>query len=154
MKLELVTDNKIVREVMTDPEMWEKIHIDGVDKNTFFPEIQSNMVIVSAFVKSVIGLHLFVHGPNGVIYHPMLLKPFRKEFGREFITSGLNWIFQNTATPSLRVEIPTDHKHNINLAKHFDFKEVGTRKDGMVQDGEMLKFKILQLDKGDVSWAA
>jgi len=153
MILELTQDTDLIKTVMLDPEMWELIQDDSVEKSDFMAIVPANMLVLSAIVGNVIGLHLFVEKEEGVIYHPMLLKPFRKEFGREFMRKGLDWIFENTATEQLFAEIPTDHISTINLAKHLNFKEIGIKKNGRKQGGKMLDLQRLRLNKGDL-WAA
>lgn len=150
MILKQVTDINLIKSVMTDTEMWEKIKIDSIDKSMFIPEMGRNTMVLGAFVDNVIGLHIFMREKIGVIYHPMLLKKFRKDFGREFIAKGLEWFFNNTACDDLLVEIPTEHKHNINLAKHFNFKEESIKKDAALQNGQSLDLKRLRLNKGDL----
>ncbi len=152
MILELTKDQDLIKSVMTDDEMWELIHVDGDNRDDFMAIVPTNMLVLSAIVGNVIGLHLFLQKPEGVMYHPMLLKPFRKEFGREFMKKGLDWIFENTATEQLFAEIPISHISTINLAKHLNFKEVGIKKDSRKKDGKMLDLKRLRLDKGDL-WA-
>lgn len=150
MILEPTLDRDLIKSVMTDSEMWGKVGIDGVEVDTFEPVIKRNMIVLSALVESVIGLHMFVDTPKGVIYHPMLLKQFRKNHGREFIKKGIEWIFDQTPTEQIMVEIPTDHRHNINLAKHFNFKELNIKKNGISQRGKLFDLQRLRLDKGDL----
>jgi len=143
MILEQTTDNNLMKRIMTDPEMWEKIGVIEVDIDHFSPVISKNMLVLSAIVGNVIGLHLFIQKPEGVFFHPMLLKEFRKEFGREFMKKGIDWIFNKTATEFIFAEIPSSHTSTINLAKHLNFKEV--QNNGNLQR--------LRLEKGDL-WAA
>jgi len=129
MRLELTESVDLIKSVMADDDIWNKISVPEVSKEDFEPKASSNLLYLAVSVDTVIGLHLFVSKQDGVWYHPMLLKPYRKNFGREFFTKGLDWIFQNTATTSLQVEIPTSHKSTINLAKHLNFEPISSNKD-------------------------
>lgn len=150
MILKQVTDIGLIKSVMTDTEMWEKIKTDSVDRVNFIPKMGRDTLVLGAFVDNVIGLHIFMREKIGVIYHPMLLKKFRKDFGREFIAKGLEWFFNNTICENIYVEIPTEHKHNINLARHFNFKEDGIKENAALQNDKVLNLKRLRLDKGDL----
>jgi len=150
MNIEQTFDQRLIKKVMTDSEMWEKIGVDGIKKEDFSPVLRRNMLVIKAVVENVIGLHLFVHKPSGVVFHPMLLKPFRKDYGREFIKNGLEWFFDNTNMNSLFVEIPEHHQHNINLATKFNFKDVGIKKEAMKKNGITLDLRVMKLEKGDI----
>ncbi|TDI80628.1 MAG: hypothetical protein E2O80_06320 [Betaproteobacteria bacterium] len=150
MNLEITRDSEIIKKVMTDSDIWSKISIDNVEKSDFNPEIPANIIFLAAFVSDVIGLHMFTSYKNGVLYHPMLLKPYRKDYGREFFSNGIKWFFDNTDNDSLGAEIPISHKSTINLAKHLNFKDLGIRKNGILKNGNYLDLQILRLEK----WAA
>lgn len=150
MILKQVTDTNIIKSMMTDPEMWEKIKIDSLDKISFIPEMGRNTMVIGAFVDNVIGLHVFAREKVGVIYHPMLLKKFRKEFGREFITKGLEWFFDNTICNNIFVDVPVKYKHNINLAKNFNFKEVEAEDTDMLYSKEYQDLQRLRLERGEL----
>jgi len=150
MILKTVTDPSIIKSMMLDPEMWEKVKVDSLDKKGFVPKIGKNTMVLGAFVDNVIGLHVFAREKVGVIYHPMLLKKFRKDFGREFIAKGLEWFFNNTKCDDLFVDIPTDHKHNINLAKHFNFKKVESDGAGMLYSEKYSDLQRLRIRRGEL----
>jgi len=147
MILETTRDINLIQSIMTDSDIWEKIKIDRVSKEEFKAEIPSNMLVLAAKVENVIGLHLFRKGTESVIYHPMLLKSFRKEFGREFFDKGIKWLFNNTPYKIIDVEIPITHRSTINLAKHLNFKESGIKKEGVEQNGHKLDLQLLRLEQ-------
>jgi hypothetical protein len=150
MILTRTKDVELIKKIMTDDEIWEKIKEDGFQKEEFTPVIPSNVVILAACAPKVLGLHRFTQHKDRVLYHPVLLKQYRKEFGRLFFSKGINWFFDNTEFTALEAEIPATHEATINLARHLNFKEIGTIKNGVKKDNQTIDLKVLRLDK----WAA
>ena len=63
MILELTNDPELVKSIMTDGEIWEKIKEDGIEKESFNPVIRGHVIMLSAVVDELIGLHQFTdHG--------------------------------------------------------------------------------------------
>ena len=147
MILELTTDAELVRSLMTTSEIWEKIKTDNVDKNSFVPIIPSNVITLSAVVDEVIGMHQFTDHGYKVLYHPILLKQFRKQYGREFFEKGIKWFFDNTKCSKLTTEIPVTDKSTINLAKHLNFNEISIIKNGVSRNNKSIDLKVLRLER-------
>lgn len=147
MILEITTDNDLVKSIMTDSDIWDKIEVDNIKSDDLIVNLPKNMMALTAKVKDVIGIHLFKEDSDRVVYHPMLLKPFRKEFGREFFDKGIKWLFDNTSFNFIDVEIPATHKSTINLARHLNFKDSGIKKDGVFHKGQFLDLQLLRLER-------
>ena len=150
MILELTNDPDLVRSLMTDSDIWEKIKEDGIEKDSFYPTIRGHVIMLSAIVDEPIGLHQFTDHGDKVLYHPILLKQFRKQYGREFFKLGIKWFFDNTKCSKLTAEIPVTDKSTINLAKHLNFNEISTIKNGVSKNNKFIDLKVLRLDR----WAA
>ncbi len=150
MILEITNNADIVKSLMTDSEIWEKIKEDGIEKESFNPVIFSNVIMLTAVVDEVIGMHQFTDHGHKVLYHPILLKKFRKQYGREFFGLGIKWFFDNTKCSKLTAEIPVTDKSTINLAKHLNFNEIATIKNGVSKNNKFIDLKVLRLDR----WAA
>jgi hypothetical protein len=147
MILELTHDMKLIKDIMTDDDIWSKIRSDICTKEEFDPIFPANAIIVAAIVDSVIGLHIFSWHEKKVLYHPMLLKPYRKSHGRLFFEKGLKWFFDNTSSTTLEAEIPVNHTSTINLAKKLNFKKIDKRKGAVKQDGKLIDIQVLRLEK-------
>ena len=147
MILELTHDMNLIKSIMTDSEMWEKVSNDLCDKEDFDPIFPANAIIVAAIVESVIGLHMSSWHSDRVLYHPMLLKPFRRTYGRVFFEKGLEWFFNNTSSTALEAEIPVNHVSTINLAENLNFKKIDTQKDGIKKNGKFIDLQVLRLEK-------
>lgn len=155
MKLFHTKDTELLKRIATDKEMWPKICPDQMEAKDYEPTIPADMVMLGAKVgDEIIGLSLLSVKPEGLVYHPMIIKKYRREHGREFIKASLAWVFESTSFENIFVKIPVDRVQTINFASHFDFKEVGIEEKGIIRDGKMIDLKIMRLDKGDMSWAA
>ena len=150
MILEVTNDVNIVRDIMTDSDIWEKIKEDGIEKEGINFHLPDNVLMIKAVVDNVIGLHMFTAEDDKILYHPMLLKAFRRDYGREFFERGINWFFDNTKYSRLYAEIPVTHRSTINLAKKLNFNEISTIKNGVQKDNNFIDLTVLRLDK----WAA
>ena len=150
MILQQTQDINLVHQVMMDDEMWDKVKMDGCEKCNAKKVMPEGRIVVSATTEKLIGVHVFVEDEGKVIYHPMLLKPYRRRFGRDFFTNGLKWLFNNTKYDTIEAHIPVSHKANINLAKKFNFKEFGIKKNGMKKDNNLIDLKVLRLVEGDL----
>lgn len=137
----------LIKEIMTNDEIWEKIKEDGFDKDEFTPIIPKNVIILVAIVDSVIGLHRFTNTGDKILYHPILLKKFRKDYGREFFDKGIKWFFEKTQYSRLYAEIPVTDKSTINLAKHLNFNEITTIQNGVKKNNKFIDLKVLRLEK-------
>ena len=137
----------LIKEIMTNDEIWEKIKEDGFDKDEFTPIIPKNVIILAAIVDSVIGLHRFTNTGDKILYHPILLKKFRKDYGREFFDKGIKWFFEKTQYSRLYAEIPVTDKSTINLAKHLNFNEITTIQNGVKKNNKFIDLKVLRLEK-------
>ena len=137
----------LIKEIMTNDEIWEKIKEDGFDKDEFTPIIPKNVIILVAIVDSVIGLHRFTNTGDKILYHPILLKKFRKDYGREFFDKGIKWFFEKTQYSRLYAEIPVTDKSTINLAKHLNFNEITTIQNGVKKNNKFIYLKVLRLEK-------
>ena len=150
MILELTTNAALIKSLVTDSDIWEKIKEDGIDRETFSLVVPDNVIILSAIVDCVIGMHQFTDHGGKVLYHPILLKQFRKQYGREFFEKGIKWFFDNTKCDKLTAEIPVTDKSTINLAKHLNFEEISTIENGVSKNNKLIDLKVLRLDR----WAA
>ena len=138
MILERTYDDYLLKAVMTHDEMWARINVNGSDVEDFDPAIGDKMTAVCVIEgDEVLGLHIFTDRAEAMAYHPMLLSPYRKQYSREFLESGLKWYFENTEYDFLEAEIPADSYAHLNLARHYNFREVGMENN----------LKILRLDK-------
>ena len=147
MILEPTTDNDLVQRVMSDSDIWDKIQVGNYTPAHLNVKLSDKFIALSAIAKEIIGVHLFKKDQGRVIAHPMLLKPYRKEFGREFFRRGVDWIFENTNYNFIDAEIPSTHLSTINLARNLGFKDSGSKKDGVMYKGSLLDLNLLRLKR-------
>lgn len=144
IKLEYA-EEKLVTDIMTDPELWEKIGDDRITRKEFKFKENGKIIPLSINTDKPIGLSLFTLRDHGVYFHPMILKPFRR-YARESIKKSIDWYFKHIGSV-LMCEIPIDHKSTINLAKKMGFKESGVNKVGVMRKGKKTELQILRLEK-------
>jgi hypothetical protein len=125
MILEYTTDESLIRQIMTDDDIWCKIAKD-IKKEDFKPKWNKNIIALTVKTNEVIGMVCFCLKPDGVYFHPMILKPFRLEYARKAIDMAIDWYFKHMGM-FLMCEIPEDHKKTINLAKKTGFKTIASR---------------------------
>jgi hypothetical protein len=119
MELIYTEDTDLIREIMTDNDIWEKIS-DGSSKEDFECRLNNNIIALAIKADDVIGLNVYTKREDGIYFHPMILKQYRREYAREGVKMGIEWYNKNIGKPLL-CEIPTMHKSTINLAKKMGF---------------------------------
>ncbi len=132
MELALTKDLMVIGHVMLDGEILSKTNVDVVDIPERLSTYPKDTLVLAAWHPNgseVMGLHLFNYKNKRMNYHPMLLKPYRAKFGRDFFKKGLEWYFENVSSDSLYAEIPVSHKSTVNLAKHLGFEPVSVEND-------------------------
>lgn len=148
MRLELTQNPQIVQSIMFNDEIWDKVRIDGLSRSNPIKAFPKNKIALKALVNDeVIGVHLFTEKEDVLECHPMLLKEFRRDYGREFFSEGLDWVFNNTDYNVLEAVIPMIHRSTINLVKKLGFKQVGIDEKSILIDGVNNKRTVLSLSK-------
>jgi hypothetical protein len=116
---------------MTDDDIWGKIATNDISKDSFIPKCNKNIISLAVKTSDVIGLVCFCLKPDGVYFHPMILKPFRLEYARKAIELAIDWYFKNVGI-FLMCEIPEGHKTTINFARKFGFIPICKRENKLV----------------------
>lgn len=124
MEMYLTRDIDLIKQIITDDDIWEKVS-DGSNKEDFKPVLNDNILALAIKADDVIGLNMYSAREDGVYFHPMILKQYRREYAKDAIKMGIEWYNKNIGS-NLLCEIPTMHKSTINLAKKIGFKPIGS----------------------------
>lgn len=142
MILEPTEDLELIKEIVTDPEIWERFAEEGVDKETFYPFIDSGtgwlLCISEDDICGIILAH--IETSCSITIHPYLRKKHRGK-GRDMMTSLFKRFVEQDDSEFVKINavIPDCYKSTQNFAKRVGFTEEGTsrssyRKDGNVYD--------------------
>ena len=122
MEMYITEDIDLVKRIFTDDDIWSKVG-EGRDKEDFNPTFKEGILALAIKTDDVIGLHVYTEESDGVYFHPMILKKYRREYAKDAIKMGVEWYNKNIGN-NLLCEIPTMHKSTINLAKKIGFKPI------------------------------
>ena len=121
------TDISLIDSIVKDDDIWKKIANNGINKNQI-PVLSPSVLAMEVKADVTIGLHIFTIEKDGVYFHPMILKPYRRRYAMDAIKQGLAWFFENVGD-FIMCEIPLSHKSTINLAKKVGFMPIDINND-------------------------
>ncbi len=163
MSISLIqTDNmELVREVITDPDIWARIS-DGVEAETFYPTtncMNKWLMVVDGEEgqEKIIGI-IYVHCDTScsVGFHPYLRKKQGKK-GRAMVKAFFKWFIESIPAEYVKINvvIPECFKTTINLALKTGFKQEGISRQSYLHQGECLDRVMMGITRKEaLKWVA
>ncbi len=150
-------DMAIVKEIVTLPDIWERIS-DGVDSDNYYPSTDStNQWLVVVENDTAIGI-IYLHCDTSCSlgFHPYMMKAHRKH-GRDMMKAFFKWFLDNIPDQYVKINvvIPDCFKSTINFAKRNGFVEEGICRESYTKDGGVFNRVMLGITRKEViQWAA
>ena len=139
----------VVYQVMTNPEIWERISEDGQDVGDFIP--CEDQIYLSAWKDGeLIGVARFIEVNSHLYeYHPMVLEKFRNH-SVEFHDKTIQTIKNMVNGLQLISYIPCCYRDVYLFAKRNNWQISGRVTHGIKKHGELQDLHIMQY-QGDLS---
>lgn len=153
IKIELATDMDQVREIVIQPDIWERISEEGIEPEDFYP-VNDNFTgwFLCLEENEPIGI-ILVHTDNSISIkmHPYLRSKHREK-GRIMMKAFYTWFLENTEKKvnKINVSIPIFHKRVINFAKKVGFKKEGVNRDSYRKDGQLYGQQNLGITRNEI----
>lgn len=153
MIIEPTLDMELVRNILFEPEIWERAAEDGIDKESFYPGTD-NMAIWLLCIEDeqIIGI-ILLHTDTtvSVKIHPYLLKTHREK-GRIMMAAFYKWFLENTEDKinKINTSIPEFYKKVINFAKKVGFRKEGVNRDSYLKDGQLYGQQNLGITRTEI----
>lgn len=140
--LEVTEDMVLIKNLLTIPELWERISEDGATKEEYSPECnESHIWILIKDDEKIIGA-IYLHKQTSVSiqFHPSFLKKHRNK-KHETMNIFYKWFLENVDynVNKINVNIPMCFPFVIKFAEDVGFKKEGVNyqsymKNGIYQD--------------------
>ena len=153
-QIERTYDTSLIKQVMTDPAIWDFIADDGSPAPSDFEPLNPHGVIYLQAIQGcqLAGLFLFVP-QNLVSYevHTCLLPEGRGAFGVEAAKAAARWMWQNTTAKRIFTNIPSYNRPARWFAKAAGMRQFGINPLSYQKDGQLYDQYLLGLGPAAVS---
>lgn len=157
MKLEPIQDAEIVKEILTDPEMWARISEDDNDIEVFTVPISEGILWLGVYTDDgLIGL-FYIHDINftTVQLHAHILEPYRKQYAKEAGRLVIAY-FANEMSDRINkliAEIPVCYPDVYHFSLNNGLKDEGINRQSTLKNGEYMDQHRLGITKEEAkSW--
>lgn len=153
VRLESVDDRELAAQVMTDPEMWERLSEDGQRREEFTAEsIPDWWTIVAVRTPhGTAGVFLLHEVEEGIWQlHANILKTFRERYAAESGAGIMKWIDENLPDNAALIfgEAPVIFPDVIGFAKRrLGMRDVGETSP-IQKDGKRVERRLLIVPRG------
>ena len=130
MIIERSYDYILIKQIMTEPQIWQEICGNYRDKIEDFEPVVDDYIYLIGYDKlNIIGLFIIHESEYGHQCHVQVIPERRKQYADEFGKKVINWTWSNTDINKLIALIPSKFKNVIGFAEKQGFKIAGTIKD-------------------------
>jgi RimJ/RimL family protein N-acetyltransferase len=151
MDISVTLDMQMVRDILMEPDIWERAAEDGVDKESFYPGTDAFSIWLLCLEENeAIGI-ILVHTDTSVSVkmHPYLRKKHRQK-GRAMMKAFYEWMLESTDTNKINVTIPECEQKVINFAKKVGFKKEGLNRDSYQKNGQLYGQQNLGITRHEI----
>jgi len=150
MKLERIQDIEVIRQVLTDPEMWDRIREDDNELENFNVPETDELLWLGVYTDELIGL-FFIHDMNHttVQLHAHILEPFRKQYAKEAGRLVIAYFAYEMSDRinKLVAEIPVCYPDVYHFSLNNGLKDEGINRQSILKNGEYMDQHRLGITK-------
>jgi hypothetical protein len=126
-------DYRLIKQIMTEPQIWQEICGIYGDKIEEFEPVAENYIYLIGYDKiNIIGLFIIHDTKACYKCHVQVIPERRKEYAEEFGKKVIEWTWDNTDINKLMAFIPSKFKNVKSFAEMQGFKYAGTIKDDSI----------------------
>lgn len=157
MKLEPITDLEVIKSVLTDPEMWERIKEDDNVLEEFIVPEDDKLLWLGVHTDDGLAGLFFIHNVNltTIQLHAHILEPFRKKYAKEAGKLVITY-FANEMSDRIQkliAEIPVCYPDVYHFSLNNGLKNEGLNRRSMLKNGEYIDQHRLGITKQEAkSW--
>lgn len=121
-------DYELIRQIMTEPQIWQEIcGIYGGIIEEFHPIVDGYIYLIGYDKLDIIGLFIIHPQDSDFMCHVQVLPEKRKEYSLEFGKKVIQWTWDNTDINKLIALIPENFKNVISFAELQGFHITGKK---------------------------
>ena len=135
-----LTDPETIQNVMTDPEMWERISEDGQDPTKFVAIIDEILHWIGLYHgDTLFGVScIHPHSANVGVSHINILEPYRKDHGLRGGLMSLQYAVKHTEYAKYISEVAIIYPEVSGFIGKLGFVREGINRQSMLKGGEMI----------------
>lgn len=116
-------DYPLIKQIMTEPQIWQEICGNCGDKIEDFEPVVDDYIYLIGYDKlNIIGLFIIHESEYGYQCHVQVVPERRKQYAAEFGEKVIDWTWNNTDINKLIALIPIKFKNVISFAEKQGFK--------------------------------
>lgn len=145
-------DPRIVRELMTRPDMWETVAEDGQDPGDFDPDVTADCWLTVRAEGELVGLYC-LDRVNSVTLeiHAQVLPECRKEYSDDTGRAVLQWILDNTDTRKVIAWVPVIYPNVRKFTESQGFQVEGVSRKSYLKHGELHDLTLLGITRDEIN---
>lgn len=151
MKLIQINDADLIKSIITDPELWERLKEDGINTDDYEPILGFGDLYLGAYVDDLlIGLFSY-HKQNGstISIHANILQKYRKQYAKEAGRLAIAYFAFDThdTIQKLIAEIPVIYKDVYHFSLNNGLIKEGINRKSILKNGELVDTYMLGITK-------
>jgi len=151
MKLEPIEDLEVVREILTDPEMWDRIREDDNEIEALNIPDSDELLWLGVYTDDGLAGLFFIHNLNKttIQLHAHILEPFRKQYAKEAGKLVITYFAyeMDDRINKLIAEIPVCYPDVYQFSLNNGLKDEGINRNSILKNGEFIDQHRLGITK-------
>lgn len=152
VRLEKTDDRELAVRVMTDPEMWERVSVDGEVREEFTAEsIPEDWIILAVRTPhGTAGVYLLHEIEEGIWQaHANILEPFRERYSIDSGNELMKWLEDGLPASAKMIvaTVPVIYPEVVGFLSHFGFQDTGAV-EPVVKHGKEVECRMMVLQLG------
>lgn len=147
------TKNKyVIKEILSNDELWKSITDDHADKDSFDIDIESDHWLLLSTEDELVGCYkVEKRNSSHIEVHTNILPKHRKERSIECGILLYKWILSHERIMKLTVTIPVTFSNVRDYCLHFGLCDEGLNKSSILKNGELLDQWIMGITREEIS---
>ena len=130
MIIERSYDYPLIKQIMTEPQIWQEICGNYGDKIEEFEPLVDDYIYLIGYDKiNIIGLFIIHKTKACYKCHVQVIPERRKQYATEFGQESIRWVWNNSDISKLVALISSNLINVISFAEFLGFEIIGSIKD-------------------------
>ena len=151
MILKQITDPELIKSIITDPELWERLKEDGSNPDDYEPAMTEKAIYLGVYVEDLlIGIFSYHKQHNSTInIHANILQKHRKQYAKEAGRLAITYFAYDThdTIQKLIAEIPVIYKDVYHFSLNNGLIKEGINRKSILKNGELVDTYMLGITK-------
>ena len=151
MILKQINDPELIKSIITDPELWERLKEDGLKAENYEPLMTENAMYLGVYVGDLLIGVFSYHKQNSstINIHANILQKYRKQYAKEAGRLAITYFAYDThdTIQKLIAEIPVIYKDVYHFSLNNGLIKEGINRKSILKNGELVDTYMLGITK-------